>query len=132
MKIAVASEGRNITEHFGHCENFNIFYIEDKKIVKSESIPNPGHRPGFLPNYLNDLGVGVIISGGMGSGAVDIFREKGIEVVIGARDARDTVENTWVELWNSVVQSVMSMVDDPAARTQCDYISLRGACRRVP
>jgi len=29
----------------------------------------------------------------MGSGAVDIFREKGIEVVIGARgDARDTVE----------------------------------------
>lgn len=93
MKIAVASKGRNITEHFGHCENFNIFYIEDKKIVKSESIPNPGHRPGFLPNYLNDLGVGVIISGGMGSGAVDIFREKGIEVVIGARgDARDTVE----------------------------------------
>ena len=48
MKIAVASEGRNITEHFGHCENFNIFYIEDKKIVKSESIPNPGHRPGFF------------------------------------------------------------------------------------
>jgi hypothetical protein len=28
-----------------------------------------------------------------------------------------------VELWNSVVQSVMSMVDDPAARTQCETTS---------
>ena len=28
----------------------------------------------------------------------------------------DTQKNTWVELWNSVVQSVMS-IDDPAART---------------
>ncbi|HZJ82530.1 MAG TPA: P-loop NTPase, partial [Clostridia bacterium] len=40
LKIAVASEGENITEHFGHCENFNIFYGENGKVVKSESIPN--------------------------------------------------------------------------------------------
>lgn len=25
MKIAVASTGAMTTEHFGHCENFNIF-----------------------------------------------------------------------------------------------------------
>ena len=93
IKIAVASDNDMVTELFGHSPNINIFDVEDSRIVKSNSIPNPGHRPGFLPNYLNDLGVGVIISGGMGSGAVDIFREKGIEVVIGARgDARDTVE----------------------------------------
>ena len=85
MKIAIASEGDRITEHFGHCENFNLFYVEDNKITKSESVPNPGHKPGFLPVYLHDLGVTVIISGGMGSGAVEIFNEKGIEVVTGAR-----------------------------------------------
>ena len=45
---------------------------------------NPGHRPGFLPNFLNDIGVNVIISGGMGQGAIDIFNEKGIEVITGA------------------------------------------------
>ncbi len=83
MKIAVASEKDQVTEHFGHCENFNIYEAEDQKIVKSESIPNPGHRPGFLPNFLHDLGVQVIISGGMGGGAVDIFNEKGIEVITG-------------------------------------------------
>jgi predicted Fe-Mo cluster-binding NifX family protein len=81
MKIAVASEGKMVTEHFGHCESFNIFEVENKKIVKAESIPNPGHRPGFLPVFLHEKGVNVIISGGMGGGAVDIFNEKGIEVI---------------------------------------------------
>ncbi|MDK2935321.1 MAG: hypothetical protein PWP62_329 [Eubacteriaceae bacterium] len=83
MKIAVASDNGNVTGHFGHCESFMIFDTEGKKIVKTEAVANPGHKPGFLPNFLNDMGVNVIISGGMGGGAVDIFNEKGIEVVIG-------------------------------------------------
>jgi predicted Fe-Mo cluster-binding NifX family protein len=84
IKIAVASENEMVTEHFGHCINFNIYDAQDDQIVKSESVPNPGHKPGFLPNYLNDMGVNVIISGGMGGGAIDIFNEKGIEVIVGA------------------------------------------------
>jgi len=83
MKIAVASEGKLVTEHFGHCEGFIIFEIEANNITGSNFITNPGHRPGFLPNFLNDMGVKVIISGGMGGGAIDIFNEKGIEVVVG-------------------------------------------------
>lgn len=85
IKIAVASENDMVTEHFGHCMNFNIFEAEKDRIVESESILNPGHKPGFLPNFLNDMGVNVIISGGMGGGAVDIFNEKGIEVIVGVR-----------------------------------------------
>ncbi len=93
MKIAVASENQMVTEHFGHCINFNIFDTENERIIKSTSIPNPGHKPGFLPNYLNEMGINVIISGGMGSGAVELFNEKGIEVIVGATgDARSVVE----------------------------------------
>lgn len=93
MKIAVASEGKNVTEHFGHCENFNIYEANNNEIIKSESIPNPGHKPGFLPNFLNDLGVNVIISGGMGGGAIDIFNEKDIEVIVGASgDAKENAK----------------------------------------
>jgi predicted Fe-Mo cluster-binding NifX family protein len=75
-KIAVAGEGKNVTEHFGHCVHFLIYDVENGKIIKEESIPNPGHKPGFLPNFLADRGVNVIISGGMGGGAVDIFHER--------------------------------------------------------
>ncbi|MGB4440188.1 MAG: iron-sulfur cluster carrier protein MrpORP [Sedimentibacter sp.] len=93
MKIAVASENGMVTEHFGHCESFSIFETENNKIVKSETIANPGHKPGFLPNFLNDMGAKVIISGGMGGGAIDIFNEKGIEVVTGAKgDAKAAAE----------------------------------------
>ena len=94
MKIAIAGEGRNVTEHFGHCVNFLIYDIENGKITNEESIPNSGHRPGFLPNFLADRGVNVIISGGMGGGAVDIFNERNVEVVVGASgDAKTAVLN---------------------------------------
>lgn len=93
MKIAVAGEGKNVTEHFGHCTNFILFDVDSGKIVSEQSIPNPGHRPGFLPNFLADQGVTVIISGGMGGGAVDIFNERNVEVVVGAAgDAKTAVE----------------------------------------
>ncbi|MDO4544285.1 MAG: NifB/NifX family molybdenum-iron cluster-binding protein [Clostridia bacterium] len=93
MKIAVASDGNAIWGHFGHCENFNIYTVENGKIISSESVPNPGHKPGFLPNFLADMGVNVIIAGGMGGGAVDIFNERNVEVVVGAEgDAKAAAE----------------------------------------
>ena len=94
MKIAVASEKGMVTGHFGHCENFMVFNAEDDKIVGTESVPNPGHKPGFLPNFLADRGVKVIISGGMGGGAIDIFNERDVEVIVGASGvARNAVES---------------------------------------
>ncbi len=93
MKIAVACNGSKIWPHFGHCENFNIYDAENGVITSEENVPNPGHRPGFLPNFLADRGVEVIIAGGMGGGAVDIFNERNVEVVVGAEgDARTNVE----------------------------------------
>lgn len=94
MRIAVASMGTMVAGHFGHCESFRIFDTENGVIVAEENVPNPGHRPGFLPNFLADRGVNVIISGGMGGGAVDIFNERNVEVVIGAQGtAKQNVES---------------------------------------
>lgn len=92
MKIAIACDNNTVAQHFGHCENFIIYDTLDGTIVKKEFIGNPGHKPGFLPNFLNDLGVNVIISGGMGGGAIEIFNERGIEVIVGAAgDSEQTV-----------------------------------------
>ncbi len=82
MKIAVATTNGMVCEHFGHCESFLVYESERKT---AESVPNPGHKPGFLPNFLGDLGVDVIIAGGMGGGAVEIFQARNIQVVMGAR-----------------------------------------------
>lgn len=93
MKIAVSCNGKQIWAHFGHCENFMIYETENGKIISEQSVPNPGHKPGFLPNFLANMGVKVMISGGMGGGAVDIFNERDVEVVLGAQgDAKLAVE----------------------------------------
>ncbi len=93
IKIAVATVKGQVAEHFGYCEEFMIFETEDNKILKSEIVANPGHKPGFLPNFLADRGVKVIISGGMGMGAVDIFNERDVEVIVGASgDGEDAIK----------------------------------------
>ena len=83
MKIAVAAMGKNVAGHFGHCENFIFFDTADGGITGVNSVPNPGHRPGFLPNFLADNGAGVVIAGSVGGGAVDIFGERGVKVILG-------------------------------------------------
>lgn len=91
MKIAIASEGKYVSGHFGHCEGFTIYEVEDKKVLNKNFTPNPGHRPGFLPVFLKDQGANVIIAGGMGATAQDLFNENGIEVVVGAQGICDDV-----------------------------------------
>lgn len=97
MRIAVASEGSLVTNHFGHCTNFNLFDLEGDKIIAIESLPNPGHKPGFLPLFLYEKGVQIIISGGMGQGAIDIFKEKGIEVITGAQGSAEAAVKDYIK-----------------------------------
>ncbi len=117
MKIAVASENEVVTEHFGHCINFNIFEVCNDEVVNHESIDNPGHKPGFLPNFLNELGVNVIISGGMGGGAIEIFNEKNIEVIVGAKGlAKDLVK----EYIDGLLVSTGSVCHDHSHHAECE------------
>ena len=93
LRIAVATDNQRVTEHFGHCKEFMLFDTQDDKILEQETIANPGHKPGFLPNFLADRGVNTIISGGMGGGAVDIFNSRDVEVIVGSQgDARAAAE----------------------------------------
>lgn len=93
MKIATASEGKLVSGHFGHCEGFTIYDVLDNKVQSKVFVPNPGHRPGYLPVFLKERNVNVIISGGMGETAQQLFADNDIEVVVGAEgDSDEAVE----------------------------------------
>jgi predicted Fe-Mo cluster-binding NifX family protein len=96
VKLAIASDGKAVSRHFGHCEGFALYTFEDGRIVKREHVLNPGHRPGFLPNFLCDLGVEAVVSGGMGAGALEIFANKGIEVFTGAEGDCERIATDFV------------------------------------
>lgn len=83
--IAVPSDGNTISPHFGHCSEFNLFEVDNNQIKSKKTVANPGHQPGFLPKFLNEQGVDIVLAGGMGRRAVDLFKQNGIEVITGAR-----------------------------------------------
>ena len=90
MKIAVAAQGGQVAGHFGGCEQFEFFTVDDKgQVTQHEVVQNPGHdnAKGPLPALVAGLGAQAIIAGGMGAGAREKFDEKGIEIVTGAQGA---------------------------------------------
>lgn len=97
MKIAIATNANKVSAHFGHCEGFKIYQVEDGKILEEKFQPSPGHRPGFLPVFLHEKGVDVIISGGMGGSAQELFKENNIKVVVGAEGDCDRVIANYLE-----------------------------------
>ena len=86
MKIAIPTASGILCPHFGHCEKFVIAIVDDKTktiAAKEEAVPPP-HEPGLLPKWLHEKGVNVIIAGGMGMRAQQLFGQYGIQVVVGA------------------------------------------------
>ena len=84
MKIAIPiAEGR-LAQHFGHAAEFSILDVEDGADCREERQTPPAHEPGVLPAWLQECGVDVVICGGMGRRAQDLFAEQGIRVIVGA------------------------------------------------
>jgi len=91
MKIAISTDGQYVSPHFGRCPSFTIVEIKENKVVSKKLINNPGHHPGYLPQFLNRIGVNCIVAGGMGMRAKDLFKEVGIEPVLGIEGKVDDV-----------------------------------------
>ena len=85
MKIAIATEENKISGHFGRCENFTIVELKEELVVKSELVNTQGNLHGSLPKFLKSLGVDVVISGGMGSGAMQSLHNHGIKIYTGVQ-----------------------------------------------
>ena len=84
MRYAIPLAEGILCNHFGHCEQFAILTVDGQQILKKELMTPPPHEPGVLPRWLQGLGVDVIIAGGMGGRALDLFAQNGIRVVTGA------------------------------------------------
>ena len=86
MKIAIPTANEKLCAHFGHCQTFTMIAVDpaSKKITGAESLVPPEHAPGVYPKWLADQGANVIIAGGMGGRAQQLFEQNGIKVVVGA------------------------------------------------
>jgi len=99
MKVAVPTAGGVVCGHFGRCEAFAVFEVdtEQRRILHHNTVSAPAHQPGLLPKWLADLGVEVVIAGGMGPRAVNLLSELGITALVGAGGgAPEQVVQDWL------------------------------------
>ena len=84
IKFAIPVADGKLCSHFGHCDQFALIETEDGKIKDKSMLTPPPHEPGVLPRWLHELGANIIIAGGMGARALDLFNQNGIKVITGA------------------------------------------------
>ncbi len=86
MKIAVPTRDGRVDSHFGHCETYTLFTVEEGKITAEETFTAPtgcGCKSGVAADLARQ-GVGLLIAGGIGSGAMGVLNSFGIQVISGA------------------------------------------------
>ncbi len=99
MKIALPSYQNQIDEHFGHCEYFTVFTIDDqKKILSEEKIASPAGCgcKSNIAQVLAEKGVKLMLAGNMGQGAVNVLNGHGIDVLRGCSGDVKSVTESWL------------------------------------
>ena len=93
MKFAIPVANDKLCMHFGHCEQFALIEADasSRQIKSKTMLTPPPHEPGVLPKWLHEQGASVIIAGGMGQRAQQLFSQNKIKVVVGAPS--DSPEN---------------------------------------
>ena len=93
MKIAVTYEAGEVYQHFGHTAAFKLYNVENGEIVASQVVETNGSGHGALALMLADLGVNVLICGGIGGCARTALADAGIALYGGVSgDADEAVE----------------------------------------
>ncbi|MFC1857202.1 iron-sulfur cluster carrier protein MrpORP [Thermodesulfobacteriota bacterium] len=95
--FAIPVSAGQLCSHFGHCDQFALVEAEDGKIKRKSMHTPPPHEPGVLPKWLHEQGANVIIAGGMGARAQELFNQNNIQVVIGApMDSPESLVNQFL------------------------------------
>jgi predicted Fe-Mo cluster-binding NifX family protein len=85
MKIAVPTKENNrIDNHFGHCEFYTIFNISEDNRIEEETVLKSPKGCGCKSNVAFDLaqmGVRVMLAGGIGDGAIAKLAQQNIRVI---------------------------------------------------
>lgn len=100
MKIALPTNQNLIDCHFGHCEYFTVFTVDNdsKEIIAQDTVASP-EGCGCKSNIactLSDMGVTHMLAGNMGDGAVNVLNSAGIEVLRGCSGDVKEVALNWL------------------------------------
>ncbi len=96
-KIAIPTRNEMVDNHFGHCEYYTIFSVdENNALTSSERLDSPqgcGCKSD-IAQTLHNMGVTIMLAGNMGNGAYNKLSEQGINVLRGCSGSvAETLQN---------------------------------------
>ena len=111
MKIAIPLADGKLCMHFGHCEKFALVEVDEiaKEITGTNMLEPPAHEPGVFPAWLHEEGAEVIIAGGMGQRAQQLFAQNSIEVIVGA--SAETPDELIAAFLNGTLETGQNVCD---------------------
>ena len=89
MKIAVTYDNGEVFQHFGHAEQFKMYYVEDGTIQSSEVVSTNGSGHSAIAQFLVDNSVDTLICGGIGGGAQMALAAANIQLYGGVTGSAD-------------------------------------------
>ncbi len=100
MKIAIPTRNNIVDDHFGHCEYYTIFTIdENKQIIGTETQASPegcGCKSN-IASVLEEKGITLMLAGNMGEGAKNTLEAHHIQVIRGCSGPVEAVANAWLQ-----------------------------------
>ena len=88
IKIAIPTRDEQVDDHFGHCDHYTLFTIDDQKqIIEKEYLASPegcGCKSN-IASILEEKGITLMLAGNMGEGAKNVLNSHHIEVIRGCK-----------------------------------------------
>jgi predicted Fe-Mo cluster-binding NifX family protein len=108
-KIAIPTKGNVVDDHFGHCEFYTIITADDNRnIIHKETLPSPqgcGCKSN-IAGVLQQMGVQMMLAGGIGEGAINVLNAHEIGVIRGCTGNVDKLAGMYFN--NELVDSGIS------------------------
>ena len=100
MKIAIPTRNNVVDDHFGHCEYYTIFTIDENKNIiakdRHESPEGCGCKSNIAP-VLASEGISLMLAGNMGEGAKNVLANNNIQVIRGCSGPVEEVIQSWLK-----------------------------------
>ena len=95
-KLAIPTREGRVDDHFGHCDHYSVFTIDDnKQVVSTERLDSPqgcGCKSN-IASVMQQMGITMMLAGNMGMGAFNKLSAHGISVIRGCKgDSNDVLK----------------------------------------
>lgn len=99
MKLAIPTRDGRVDDHFGHCDHYMVFTIDDnKQVISSERLESPqgcGCKSN-IASIMQQMGITMMLAGNMGMGAFNKLSHHDISVIRGCQGDIHDVLNAYL------------------------------------